>query len=515
MKKIFYKLLTVVVLISGCTNNFEEINTNPNVPDRLTNAGFLFPNAMRSSINTYFNTSFTRGSITGDLLFNDFASNFANWTRADAPSYFLWNYYDQIRELNEVIQVAEERNQPNYKGVALVMRSWMFQSLTDLYGPIPYSEAAKAKILGLATPKYENQPEVYAGLINDLEEALNLLGSNNENVLGDILFNGDLTRWKQFATGLLLRIAMRQSAKVDPTPLLTKITGNPTQYPLISEHTDQVALTYISDRLENESPLFRRSNSDYTTSTRVTEKLVNSLKSMNDPRLYVYALPTEASSLADENGVRPDRSKFEYKGATNGEGPLINPTLYSAPGMLWAPNQFNPALASSNAAQAVLISSSEIQFILAEAAEQGYISGGSTAAEGYYLKGIQEQFSYFESRIGNRYADSYLQLKSTDLIPADTYYQQPTVVYSGTKEEKLKKIWLQKWLSLYMCGFESWSEVRRTGYPEMVAGSQGPGYVGQRALYPADEQRINGANYQQAVSWLGADEVKTKLWWAK
>ena len=510
MKKIIFSLLALVLLLTSCTHQFEEINTNPNAPDKLTSPGFLFPNVMRSSINTFYSTSFTRGSITGDLLYNDFASNFANWTRADAPSYFLWNYYDQIRELNEVIQVAEQRNQPNYKGVALVLRSWMFQSLTDLYGPIPYKEASKAKTDNISTPRYDNQQEVYAGLLADLEESLQLLGSNNENILGDILFNGDITRWKKFATGLMLRIAMRQSAKVDPTALLTKIVGNNTQYPLISSLQEQIALTYLADRLENESPLFRRSNSDYATSTRVTQKLVNALSTMNDPRLYVYALPTEESTIASN-----DRSKFQYKGAENGEGPLINPRGYSAPGMLWAPNQFNPTYASSNAAQAVLISYAEIQFILAEAAEKGYITGGTTAAQEYYLKGVKSQFEYYQARIGDRYKDSYLHLTSQDLVPSSTYYEQASVAYTGTQDEKLRKIWLQKWLALYMCGFESWSEVRRTGYPEMKAGSQGPGYIGQRALYPADEQRINAANYQQAVSWLGADEVKTKLWWAK
>lgn len=510
MKNIITQLVALVMLLSSCTQQFEEINTNPNVPDQLTNPGFLFPNVMRSSINAYYTTSFNRGSITGDLLFNDFASNFANWTRADAPGYFLWGYYDQIRELNEVIQVAEQRNQPNYKGVALVMRSWMFQSLTDLYGPIPFAEASKAKTENIATPRYNTQQEVYAGLIADLEEAITLLGSNNENVLGDILFNGDLTRWKKFATGLLLRISMRQSDKVDPTALMTKIVGNATHYPLLSGNNDQVALTYISDRLENESPLFRRSPSDYSTSTRVTHKLVEALTSMNDPRLYVYALPTEEST----NG-NTDRSKYVYKGAENGEGPLINPQLYSAPGMLWAPNQFNPTLASSNAAPAVLLSYAEQQFTLAEAAERGFITGGSAAAETHYLNGIKAQFEYYQAIVGDRYKDSYLQLSSDELVPDQTYYQQATVAYTGSQDEKLKKIWLQKWLALYMCGFEPWSEVRRTGYPELKVGSQGAGYLGHRALYPADEQRINAANYQQAVSWLGADDVKTKLWWAK
>lgn len=507
MKKLKTILFLLLVVTSSCTKDFEEINTNPNESEILTGPGLLLPNLLRGSINASFNTSYQRGVIAGDLIYNDFSSNFSNWVRADAPGYFLWSNYDYIRELNEIIAIAEDKGLNNFKAVALVMRSWLFQNLTDLYGPIPFREAANAKLQHIYSPKYEQQQAVYQGLLQDLEEAATLFGSTSEDVLGDILFNGDISRWKKFGTGLTIRLLMRQSKKVDPSAALTNILNNPTKYPLFSSHEDQAALQYIADTWGNAMPLYARSNSDYATSTRVSKNLVDHLQALNDPRLRVYALPTQTSA-----GTANSPADFEYKGAVNAMGPLVNPADYSAPGMLWAPLQYT-SLASMNAAQALLLTYSEVQFNLAEAAEKGYIPGGSGAAETYYLNGIASQFDYYASRIGNMYANSYLQLSGSDVIPDASYYTQPGVAYTGTADEKLQKIALQKWLSLLFVGYEAWSEWRRTGFPEITVGTAGPGYIARRVMYPADEMRINEANYEQAVQWLGADDLKSRVWW--
>jgi hypothetical protein len=499
------------LFLAGCTKDFEEINTNPNSPDKITSPGVLFTNVIRGSVNGNFGSSYRMGVIAGDMNYNDFSGNFSNWVRADASGLFLWNYYDYIRDLNEVITIADADGLNNYKGVALVLRSWMFQNLTDLYGPIPFREAANAKLQGIASPKYEQQQAVYAGLLADLEEANTLLGSTSENVIGDIIFNSDISRWKKFSTGLMIRLLMRQSKQVDPSPALANILNNPAKYPLFTSNADQAALDYIADSDGNSMPLFTRSASDYVTSTRVSKNLVDNLKLLNDPRLPVYALPTQVSVV----GADPDPANFEYVGGVNGNGPLSDPRNYSAPGMLWAPRSFSPDLASKDAAQGIILTYSEEQFNLAEAAEKGYISGGSTAAADYYLNGIEDQFNYYAERVGTRYAASYLKLNGEDVIPDNSYYTQPTVAYTGTQEEKLEKIARQKWLSLYFVGYEAWFEWRRTGFPEIVIGTQGPGYIARRALYPADETRINETNYAQAVQWLGADDLKTRVWWDK
>ncbi|MFT2008231.1 SusD/RagB family nutrient-binding outer membrane lipoprotein [Pontibacter sp. 13R65] len=497
MKTLKLMLIATLLLVIGCTKDLEEINKNPNAPESIEDPGFLLAHIIRSSANANLRNSFSRGSVAADQLASAYASNFSNWTRSEAESYYNWSFYSYIRDLNEIIALSEEKGYNNYKGIALVLRSWLFQNLTDLYGPIPFREAASVKYSNITTPVYESQEAVYAGLLADLETAVSLLGTSSESVNGDILYSGDIQNWKKFSSGLMLRLLMRQSNRVNPTAQMERIISDPVRYPLFTSHSDQAALQYLADTRANEAPFYRNSNSDYGISYRASNTLVNYLQSLNDPRLYVFALP---ASLADVG----------YAGAINGTGDWDNPAKYSPPGMLWAPLQYNP-LASPVAAQSILLSYSEVQFILAEAAEKGFLQGGSSRAAEHYLNGIKMQFTYYSSRIPANYDFP----KAADVDADAAYYEQAAVSYTGTKQQKIEKIWLQKWLSLYLVGFEAWSEWKRTGFPHIVAGPVSPGHIPQRVLYPADEMRLNEQNYKNAVQLLGSDELSTKVWWAK
>jgi len=152
---------------------------------------------------------------------------------------------------------------------------------------------------------------------------------------------------------------------------------------------------------------------------------------------------------------------------------------------------------------------SELQFILAEAAQKGYIDGGESAAETYYLEGIKSSFEYYASRI----PDNYVWPTAEDIIPDASYYSQGVVSYVGTNEEKLEKIALQKWISLFNCGFEAWSEWRRTGMPEILPGPTTLGYVPVRFFYPLTEQAFNNDHYSEALGQQGADQLTTHVWW--
>ncbi|MEJ0034223.1 MAG: SusD/RagB family nutrient-binding outer membrane lipoprotein [Bacteroidota bacterium] len=174
--------------------------------------------------------------------------------------------------------------------------------------------------------------------------------------------------------------------------------------------------------------------------------------------------------------------------------------------MIWAPQKANPTLASKTAAQGLILTYAEQQLTLAEAAERGFIPGN---AEQYYLDGIKAHFDYYISRIPATYAYP----TAANVTPAASYYTQPAVAYTGSKDEKLAKIHLQKWISLYNCGFEGWSEWRRTGVPVITAGPASLGFVPVRFIYPLSEQNANKENYTAAVAIQGADKTTTHVWW--
>lgn len=157
------------------------------------------------------------------------------------------------------------------------------------------------------------------------------------------------------------------------------------------------------------------------------------------------------------------------------------------------------------------MSYSELQFILAEARERNFITTGDAAE--YYENGIRASFSYYLERI---IAGGWNEI-ATDLqaFDVDAYMTQTDVTYSGTSDDILQKIALQKWIALYYTGFEAWSDWRRTGMPEVIPGPDAVngGKVPVRFQYPNSVKATNNANYQEAVSRMGADDLNTKLWW--
>lgn len=503
MKNIFSKYiigLSAVLLIVSCTKDFVEINTNTEATTQLPDPGLLLPNVIRTTANRSWNNSFDRFAVVSDQIANQFASTYGNWVRSDVDRFF-WNNYDQIKELDKMIAAAEEKGQNNYKGIALILRAWIFQGITDNFGPIPYSEAGKAGS-DINFPEYDTQEAVYQGILGELELANELLGTSNELINGDILYNGNVNGWKKFANGLRLRILLRQSGRVNPSAEMQKIVSSPSTYPLFTGNQDQAALQYLAD-IGNEHPSYRGNVSDWASSTRLSYTMETVLKDLNDPRLAVFALPTPASA----NTGTP-----EYGGVPNGIQDIEQwnggSSNHSAIGLLWAPRQFSPDFASPNAAQSILMSYSELQFILAEARERGFITTGN--AETYYLNGIRGQFDYYASRI----PANFVLPTAAQVIPPNSYYTQPNVAFTGTLDEKLEKIYVQKWLSLFLNGGEAWSHWRRTGVPEIVPGPNNEGYIPVRYVYPADEQRLNEDNYNAAVGLLGGpDNLTTKVWW--
>ena len=154
------------------------------------------------------------------------------------------------------------------------------------------------------------------------------------------------------------------------------------------------------------------------------------------------------------------------------------------------------------------MSYSELQFILAEARERGFITIGSAGA--YYQNGIQASFDYYKSR----YEMINLPEIAEKLVIDDKYFEQEGVAYSGTTAQKLSKIGTQKWLTLYFSGLEGWYDWRRTNYPEITPGPAA--YINTvpvRFMYPSSVQSLNKANYESAIAIQGPDEITTHVWW--
>ncbi len=499
--------LGLMMLAAGaCDNGLEEININPNVPEQV-GADLLLPDIIRRSVNEMVGESWNYGNI---LMQYTSKIQFTSEDRYDfGPRDDPWSpFYDELRDLNNMVDIATANEQNNLLGVALVMKSWMYHILTDAYGDIPYSQATKGKSEQNYFPAYDPQQAVYEGIIADLETANSILGTSNEAVNGDILYGGDMSKWRKFANSLQMRIHMRLSDRIDPSSAMSRILGNPSTYPLFESNEDQAALTYLA-AAPNQWPLYTTRSGSFDE-IRMSTTMEKVLKERSDPRLFVYYQPTNDSgepfvgTAEDYAGVPnglADEAALQY--APSGDPSKGGSNFISRVGLMFSCLTCNPNT-QPNAAEAVVMSYAELQFVLAEAAEKGFVQG---EAEAYYLNGIQASFDYYNERVPAAYGIS--------VTPDPAYFTQPNVAYSGTQAEKLEKIGTQKWVALFFNGLEAWFDWRRTGIPAITPGPDNVNNdrVPVRFGYPTSEQLLNGDSYAAAVSRQGQDTYNTRVWW--
>ncbi len=502
----FLCLFGLALIIGSCDKNFDEVNRNPNQPENVT-PDLLLPNIIRGSVNTWANLGWNYGNLVMQY------SSKIQFTSEDryewGPQSTPWNtYYSLLRDVKNIELLSAAGEQNNYLGVALVLKSWMYHVLTDCYGDIPYSEAIKGKSDAIYFPVYDPQEKVYEGILEDLKRANDLLGSSSEAVRGDILFEGNILKWKKLANSLRLRILLRLSKRIDPSAAMREILSDPTANPVFQSNQDQAALQYLPTA-PNQWTLYTTRSGSYDE-IRMSTTIEQALKRLDDPRLGVYFQPTTNSGAgtAGEEG--------DYAGVPNGlndeealqYSPSGDPTkggsnYISRVGLMFACLACDP-LASPTAAQGIIMTYAELQFILAEAAERGYISGDPGA---YYLNGIRASFDYYTTRVPANYG--------IQVTPPDSYFTQAEVEYTGDTQAKLRKIATQKWLALFFNGLESWFDWKRTGIPEIIPG---PGNVNndrvpRRFIYPTSEQLLNDGAYHQAVQRQGTDDMNTRVWW--
>lgn len=507
----------VLLFSAGCTKNFDSINQNPNTPQIIENEQLLLPAIIKNSVRNYSYISQFGASVCGDYYANQYNSGFDDaWTASQTEGGFLWNFFDQLKDAENMRVLSHQKGDRNNEGVALVLRCWMFQVMTDNFGDMPYSQAVLGKETGNFAPAYDKQADIYAALMDSLKVANSLLTVGTDPINADILMNGSAMRWREFANGLRLRLLMRMSnvanSAINVADEMNTMATDPTTYPLFASYADQAALEFTPE-LNNEFPAYHNPPiGDYHLSTTFKANL----DTMNDPRVAFFAMPTPNSygSGAPLFGAVPNcygTGESSYNGGANfqsQESPILMPYLGY------------PLYASKTAAQGLIITYAEVQFILAEGKERGLITGGDNAGT-YYMNGILDQFAYDESRLdvlnASIPATDHNFAKSSDIVPSPSYFTQATVAYTGTTDEKLWKIRIQRWYSMFYNGFEGWSEWRRTGVPTQT--QIGPASAisawPRRTRYPLSEQTVNTANYNAALSVQGPDDLLTRIWWNK
>jgi len=479
-------LLVLAFSLVSC-EEFEEFNENPNEPTTVS-SDVLLTSAIRSSVNTMVNESF--------LLGNNVAQLTAKTLRTEVDSY-NWNafptvwegLYESLTDVEAVEDQAIQSGNEQLQGVAIVLKSWIFSTLTNAYGNIPYSQAINADDV---TPAYDAQPDIYADLFSELEQASNLLAGSGD-ISGDILLNNDASKWLKLCNSLRLRLLMTANNQLPDAG--TRFAAIVNSGNIMTSNDDNVTLTYLSS-FPNQFPLIPLKIGDFDA-VALSQTSLDVMREHDDPRLMRYARPN--NDEFNENAT--------FTGAVNGSSTNNCPKSGSRLGVQYFndPNLTQASELGLSMAEGIVMTYAEVEFLLAEAAAKGWINED---IEEHYRAGIAASMEYHQVNLEPFGWESF-----------DDFYAESGVAYSEVTD-----IWEQKWLALFFHGLEPYFEVRRwyfesgmsfNGIPflEPACDNLNEDQLPLRFLYPGEEQSLNGENYQQAVDNLGGSNSQNAPIW--
>lgn len=475
--------LALAVGITACDQGLTEINQNPNEPENVA-PEYLLADAQFSAIGAPLGT---HGVWFGLYLNNIWPQHLAQIQYNSEDRYILrpnvtegvWNhlYSGPLSNLQTFKQAGTAESDPNQVAVGTIFSQYIFQVLTDHYGPIPYSEALGG-LEGKIAPKFDSVEEVYNGMLSSLTSASQQIqpGGRVDFASGDLIYRGDMAKWRKFSNSLRMRMAMRIS-DVAPAKARTEFLAayNAGGFTSNADNAQLVYGSAINSQNPHYNYFFNQNRYDFVTS----ETIVDTLKSLSDPRLQVYANPAPSDG--------------KYRGLRNGQ----YPNQYTPARIL---NDFSPigTYFLSAESPSMLMSYDEVLFLQAEAAARGWITADAASLYRQAITASMKRFGISDGAIS-------------------AYLLQPRVMYpiAANEARQLEQIWLQKWIALYMNGPEAYAEVRRTDTPSLqLAANAAESAFPKRVTYPANEQTLNKTNYTAAVANLkGADVITTRLWW--
>jgi hypothetical protein len=477
-----YTALFIVLSIAACSpSDFEDLNVNPNQPSQPVTSALL-TSAQKGLIGNIITQS-TILTAAYPNLYVQFLSD-KQYTENSRYSTISFNYgaiyTGPLDNLQSIINlntdpetapdVANNGSNANQIAVARILKAYLFLHLTDRFGDIPYSEALQRT--DNFRPKFDTQQEIYNSLFTELKEAVAQM-DNGAAPAGDIMFGGDLDMWRIFANTMRMVMALRIS-KVDAQKGQTEFVAAMNDG-VITSNDENITFTYLADD-NNDNPWEDafETRLDYAISSTFEDKLT----AMNDPRLAVFANPATASGTF---------VGMPYGIEEAAAGAIANSSV-----------SFLGDAVREQTSTSYIYTYAQVLFSLAEAAHLGWIPGGEAAAADYYLDGI---------------AASWEQWGVDDDAEYAGYVAQASVAY--TPATAMEKIGTQKWIALYLNGYEAWAEWRRIGYPVLspAPASLNPGGIPRRQAYPSFEATLNSTNYNEAVSRLGEDDLDSRVWW--
>jgi len=506
---IFLSGLLALFLVGGCTGDFEEINTDKRVLAEIDVATIG---------NVYASTQYD-GLMSGwafqisQNLFSDLYSQYySNWqTKFQTDRNVLnrdwlgaaWGsfYSTAAKNMEVILEKTDPVLVPGLEkqyALAQIWKVFMYQRITDYWGPIPYSAVNN----GEETVSYDGQQEIYTDFIALLDAATTMLASyTGENAFGtnDQIYGGEVDKWITFANTLRLRVALRIS-KVNPSLAQAQAEKAAAAGVMESNDDNAVFQTSQGDGGWNPLPIMLPWNE-----FRMSASMESVLKGYADPRLSAYFRPAVTTGLY--TGMRNGLTVAQISEPQRHYDNLSTMAeRWSTPG-----NEFTTPIE--------VILASEAYFLRAEGALKGWNMG--ITPEEAYNKGIEMSLSYWGADAAAIAA--YQQSSATPVGVSDFNSPPMTTIpvkFGASADEQLEQIITQKWIALFPDGWEAWGDIRRLELPNLypIMNSDNPdvpvGSIMRRVGYVPNEFATNQAAVDDAITKLGGPDIaSTRLWW--
>ena len=548
IKIIILLLASFLFPLSSCYD-LNEMNVSPNNAENVSN-NYKLTYVLTETSKVYFKLGKEAENISGVMQYTQRGTDF-NALRVNSYDWSSesWSYYYHLLQNNELIyDKAIEDDHPFFQGVALVMKSFIFGLVTDLYGDCPYSESLKANE-GTYFPKFDEQDIIYKGILNDLKTADELLANIDVSVTpisssADVIYHGDPNKWRKFANSLRMRYCLRlynKRSEMDAVGVNIINEFNDASTDAFTSTVDNAIMNFLGVTADDSAPGGPLNSANPGFGDKPCKTIVDKLKSLNDPRLYRWLNPvlrkwdkgvteeiqrTVTNIFGDSKDVTyvPLNPSYTldtvlYVGLPVGLSGSIALDYNKGDDTNDYHSEKNPYVSFlhdryrkdvDDYVNVKLMTYSEVEFIMAEAAVLGGFNV-SGSVEDHYKNAIQASF------------DDYGVEEATNGFDFDVYYDNPAVDINQATD-KQERIIEQKWISFWM-GIESWFDWRRTGFPDLKTGpvSMYGDKLPLRFMYPSpnlDPKYLE--NYQEAVSRLektqyvpggqSADHSYSKMW---
>lgn len=458
-----------VIAFSGCKKFDGNMNIDPNKPSKasgtqlIANAELFLPDISSSPFGVHYPEYLSNTSFPDNSRYTTINFNFYSW------------YTGPLMNLETVLNSTLDANEGpvvNQIAVAKILKAYFFWFLTDRWGDIPYSQALKSK--DNFTPKYDKQQDIYNALFTLLDEANAAIVTGN--IKNDIMYGGDMTKWKKFGNTIHLLMALRLS-KVDAVKGAAEF-NKANNNGIMVDNADNFKYQHLADPANE--------NFWYNSFTRlgrnwfaVSKPIVDYMKPLDDPRLPIFANKNTAGNYVGLDYGLPGSTTVVINNFS-----LLGSTIRQ---------QSSPVY---------LVTYAQALFAKAEAAKLGWIAGGDATAQANYDLAIEQ---------------SIRQWNNNDITGLPLFKSHVEVQYNAATA--IQQIATQRWVHLFLHGYEGWAEWRRTGYPVLVAAPGANGdKIPRREGYPVQERANNTTNYNAAVAafpYGGADDLNARVWWDK